>query len=80
MKKKKTPTRKIEKLADKDWKEWYAGLDEKEHELKLKQLGLDKDDVEAWEEMRKTGISLDDLEKATSDDFKEPNAKPKKKK
>jgi len=42
---------KIEKPEDTAWKEWYEGLDVKEHEKHLSQLGLDKDDIEEWEEM-----------------------------
>ena len=45
------PEGKIEKSCDKDWNEWYNGLDVKEHEKHLAQLGLDKDDIEEWEEI-----------------------------
>jgi hypothetical protein len=41
---------KIEKPEDKAWKEWYDKLDPKEHEEYLSKLGLDKDDIEEWEE------------------------------
>jgi len=44
------PDGKIEKPEDKIWKEWFDKLDIKEHEQKLKQLGLDEDDIEEWEE------------------------------
>ncbi len=44
------PEGKIEKSGDKEWTEWYNGLDVKEHEKHLAQLGLDKDDIEEWEE------------------------------
>ena len=41
----------IEKPEDKAWKEWVEGLDVKEHEQKLAQLGLDKEDIAEWEEV-----------------------------
>jgi len=44
------PEGKIEKAEDKIWHEWFDKLDVKEHEQKLKQLGLDKEDIEEWEE------------------------------
>ena len=44
------PAGKIEKAGDKEWTEWYKGLDAKEHEKHLAQLGLDKEDIEDWEE------------------------------
>lgn len=44
------PEGKIEKPEDKAWAEWYNGLDAKEHEAYLSKLGLDKDDIEEWEE------------------------------
>jgi hypothetical protein len=44
------PEGKIEKPEDKSWKEWYNSLDVKEHENYLSKLGLDKDDIEEWEE------------------------------
>lgn len=49
--KKPAPEGKIEKGEDKAWQEWYNGLDVKEHEQHLKQLGLDKEDIEEWEEV-----------------------------
>jgi len=45
------PEGKIEKPEDKAWNEWYNGLDAKEHEKHLAQLGLDKEDIEEWEEV-----------------------------
>lgn len=45
------PDGKIEKAEDKIWNEWFEGLDVKEHEQKLKQLGLDEEDIEEWEEV-----------------------------
>jgi len=42
---------KIEKPEDKAWQEWYNGLDVKEHEARLAKLGLDKEDIEEWEEV-----------------------------
>ena len=44
------PEGKIEKAGDKEWNDWFKGLDAKEHEKHLAQLGLDKDDIEDWEE------------------------------
>ena len=44
------PAGKIEKAGDKEWNDWYNSLDAKEHEKHLAQLGLDKDDIEDWEE------------------------------
>ena len=43
------PDGKIEKPEDGAWKEWFEGLDVKEHEKHLQQLGLDKEDIEEWE-------------------------------
>jgi len=47
---KSRPEGKLEKAGDKEWNKWYEGLDAKEHEKHLAQLGLDKDDIEDWEE------------------------------
>ncbi len=44
------PEGKIEKAEDKEWRQWYDGLGNKEHEKKLAMLGLDKDDIEEWEQ------------------------------
>jgi hypothetical protein len=41
---------RIEKPEDREWCEWYNKLDVKEHEKMLAQLGLDKEDIEEWEE------------------------------
>lgn len=41
---------KIDKPEDREWKKWYEGLDPKEHEKKLAMLGLDKEDIEEWEQ------------------------------
>ena len=43
------PDGKIEKAEDREWKKWYETLDTKEHEKKLAMLGLDKEDIEEWE-------------------------------
>ena len=40
---------KIEKAEDKAWREWYEKLDKKEHEKMLAQLGLDREDINDWE-------------------------------
>ena len=45
------PGGKIEKGEDKAWQEWYNELDVKEHENYLSKLGLDKEDIEEWEEV-----------------------------
>ncbi len=44
------PSKAVHNSADKSWNEWYAKLDVKEHENYLSKLGLDKDDIEDWEE------------------------------
>jgi len=44
------PEGKIEKPEDKAWQEWYDKLDAKEHENYLSKLGLDKEDIDEWEE------------------------------
>lgn len=38
------------KSEDKAWNDWYEKLDVAEHEKYLAQLGLDKEDIEEWEE------------------------------
>lgn len=43
---KPSPAGKIKKAGDKEWNDWYDGLDIKEHEKHFAQLGLDKDDIE----------------------------------
>jgi len=70
---------RIEKPEDKVWKDWYAKLDEKEHEKRLSQLGLDKEDIEEWE----SHSVFDDLEAEASgalDKAAIPEKKPKKSK
>lgn len=78
VKKKNTHSKKIEKSEDKEWRKWYEGLDEKEHEAKLKQLGLADDEIEEWENLQEKGVTLEDLEAATTTDDK-PQKKTKKK-
>ncbi|MFH1240673.1 MAG: hypothetical protein V1672_05705 [Candidatus Diapherotrites archaeon] len=78
IRKKPTPRKKTEKTEDKDWQKWYAELDKKEHEIRLKQLGLEDDEIDEWEEMQEKGVTLDDLEVATTAK-EEPEKKPKKK-
>ena len=51
LKNRKIPKGKIEKPEDKAWQAWYKGLDVKEHEKHLAQLGLDTGDIEEWEEV-----------------------------
>ena len=46
---KPVPDGKIEKPEDRDWKDWYEKLGEKEHEEYLSKLGLEKEDIEEWE-------------------------------
>jgi len=57
--------KKIEKAEDKEWQKWYEELDEKEHAARLKQLGLEDDEIDEWEDMQEKGVTLDDLEAAT---------------
>ncbi len=47
---KPVPGGKIDKPEDKAWREWFNKLDAKEHEDYLSKLGLDKGDIEEWEE------------------------------
>jgi len=44
------PSKAVHNAGDKAWNEWYDKLDVKEHENYLSKLGLDKDDIEDWEE------------------------------
>ena len=44
------PEGRLEKPEDQAWFDWYTKLDVKEHEKHLKQLGLDKEDIEDWGE------------------------------
>ncbi len=37
-----------EKAEDKVWKQWFQGLSLEEHDRKLKELGLDDEDVEEF--------------------------------
>ena len=78
IKKKTTSNKSIEKPEDKEWQKWYKELDGKEHEAKLKQLGLADDEIDEWEEMQAKGITLKDLEEATTA-VDEPEKKTKKK-
>lgn len=41
---------RIEKPEDKSWQEWYNGLDVKQHENYLSKLGLDREEINEWEE------------------------------
>ena len=78
VKKKTTHSKKIEKPEDKEWRKWYEGLDENEHEARLKQLGLEGDEINEWEDMQEKGVTLEDLETATTAEDK-PEKKTKKK-
>ena len=48
--KKPAEGKRIEKAEDKAWNQWFKGLSEKEHEGYLSKLGLDKEEIEEWEE------------------------------
>lgn len=54
MHRKERPDGRIEKPEDRAWKDWYDKLAPEEHEKYLKQLGLDKEDIETWEETEGT--------------------------
>lgn len=62
---------KIEKAEDKDWQDWYKTLDNKEHESRLAKLGLDKEDIEEWEQH----TVFNDLEAEASGALDAPPAK-----
>jgi hypothetical protein len=42
--------KRIEKTEDKAWSQWFKGLSEKDHEGYLAKLGLDKEEIDEWEE------------------------------
>lgn len=69
---------KIEKPEDKAWKEWYNGLDVKEHEKHLTQLGLDKEDIEEWEEVEGYKEPSESPDAVREEDEKAPVKKKKK--
>tara|TARA_Y100000310_G_C20177440_1_gene576494 strand:+ start:170 stop:361 length:192 start_codon:yes stop_codon:yes gene_type:complete len=48
--KKPAPEGHLNKPEDQAWNEWFKGLDVKEHEKHLAQLGLNKEDIAEWEE------------------------------
>ena len=77
VKKKPIISKKIEKSEDKEWRKWYEGLDDKEHEAKLKQLGLEEDEIDEWEDMQEKGVTLEELEKATTSGNPEKKTKKK---
>lgn len=64
------PAEKIEKPGDKEWNKWYKSLDAKEHEKHLTQLGLDKEDIEEWEE-------IEGFKKPSKEAVKKPSKKKK---
>ena len=76
--KKPTEGAKLEKPEDKAWKEWYDGLDVKEHEKHLAQLGLDKEDINEWEEVEGYKEPSGDLEEVEEKPKKKVSAKKKK--
>jgi hypothetical protein len=43
-------TGRAETPEDRAWKAWYEKLGVEEHEEYLSKLGLDKEDIEEWEE------------------------------
>ena len=47
---KPVPNGKIENGEDKAWQDWFNKLDIKEHEEYLAKLGLEKEEIEEWEE------------------------------
>ena len=71
-KKKKVPEGHLDKPGDKAWNDWYEKLDLKEHEKYLGQLGLDKEDIEEWEE-------VEGFKKPTVQEKQSVKPKPKKK-
>ena len=49
---KPVPNGKIGKGEDKAWQDWFNKLGIKEHEEYLAKLGLEKEEIEEWEETR----------------------------
>lgn len=47
---KPAPNGKLEKGEDKAWQDWFNKLGIKEHEEYLAKLGLEKEEIEEWEE------------------------------
>jgi len=47
---KPVPNGKFEKGEDKAWQDWFNKLGIKEHEEYLAKLGLEKGEIEEWEE------------------------------
>jgi hypothetical protein len=43
----------IEKPEDKEWLKWYNGLSQQDHQKYLAKLGLDKEDQEELNEIKK---------------------------
>ncbi len=39
-----------EKVEDKAWTQWFQGLSMEDHDRKLRELGLDEEDVEEFNE------------------------------
>lgn len=48
------PEEKIEKAEDKAWRDWYEKLGASEHEEYLAKLGLDKEEIQEWEQAEGT--------------------------
>lgn len=44
------PPGNVSKPEDKAWDEWFNKLSPAEHEAYLSKLGLDKEDIDKWEE------------------------------
>jgi len=57
------PEGKIEKPEDKAWQDWYGKLEAKDHEEYLAKLGLEKEEIEEWEQaegIKKAGKKKDE--------------------
>ena len=44
---------KIEKPEDKEWRKWYGGLSKEDHKRYLAKLGLEEDDLDEMDEVKK---------------------------
>ena len=44
---------KIEKPEDTEWRKWFGGLTKEDHKKYLTKLGLDEDDLEEMDEVKK---------------------------
>ena len=59
--KKKPKEGKIEKPEDRQWHEWFNKLDKTEHHDHLRQLGLDDEDIEVWDEIQENNLGVGGL-------------------